>query len=100
MKPKPLSPLNHLTVPVAMSAPSQAVRVRTVRTLRRRVDNPRVRIDTSNKKAPVRVDNPQAPKTSTEIKTATERYCITRSAPGWQGRDSSLLPALLQFPGG
>src|SRR5690348_9912484 len=25
MKPKPLSPLNHFTVPVAMSAPSQAV---------------------------------------------------------------------------
>jgi hypothetical protein len=33
MKPKPLSALNHFTVPVVMSAPSQAVRDLIVRTL-------------------------------------------------------------------
>src|ERR1700754_5338625 len=49
MKPKPLSALNHFTVPVVMSAPRRLLETALCGRSRRRVDHPR-RNDTNNEK--------------------------------------------------
>src|SRR3954462_13342688 len=57
MKPKPLSALNHFTVPVVTSAPRRLLETALCGPVRRRVDHPH-RNDTKNEGAWMGSDNP------------------------------------------